>query len=152
MTPRGWLQARSGRERAMLAAALGLGATYVMQSQVVRPVLAWRATAQAEIARIDAVRQALGQAAPSPSGPRDTPAARVVTDSAAPFGLTIRRLEAEGSATRVVLDEAPFDALVGWLQALEHQHGLQVTQIALDRRPAPGLVAAQITLAQRGGR
>jgi type II secretory pathway component PulM len=45
-----------------------------------------------------------------------------------------------------VLEEAPFDAVILWLEALHRDHGLAVTTLDLTRRPAPGTVNASLTL------
>ena len=78
--------------------------------------------------------------------PDDRPLANVITDSVAAFQLTIRRLEPEGPRVRVVLEDAPFDAVILWLDAVQRDQGLRVSEIEITRRPAPGVVNAVLAL------
>jgi type II secretory pathway component PulM len=64
----------------------------------------------------------------------------------------LKRREAEGAnGARLVLEEAPADALMRLLEQLEHQHGLRVVQGQIE--PAgPGRVNASLTVQRGGGR
>ena len=70
----------------------------------------------------------------------------VITDTAAVFQLVIRRLEAEGTGARVVLEEATFQQVILWLEALERDHRLRVRDLEMTRRPAPGVVSVTLAL------
>ena len=47
---------------------------------------------------------------------------------------------------RVVLEDAPFDAVILWLDAVQRDQGLRVSEIEITRRPAPGVVNAVLAL------
>lgn len=137
------------RERALVAAGAALLIGALVWTEAWRPLETARAEARAEIARLDeamARARALGDdVAVVETGP-STPAPTVLAATAPAMGLSIQRIEPEGARTRVVLDKAPFDALMRWFEALETEHALRVTALELDRLPEPGYVAARATL------
>ena len=47
---------------------------------------------------------------------------------------------------RVSLDDAPYDAVINWVAAMETDAAIALVAIELDRRTAPGIVAARLTL------
>ena len=70
----------------------------------------------------------------------------ILTDAAAAFGLTISRLQPQGAEVLVTLEDAPFDTVLLWTQALIRDDALRLTQLTLTRRPAPGMVATTLTV------
>lgn len=147
-----WWRDRTSRERWLLA---GLGAVALaagLDVLVWHPLVAARQAAQAEIARDDRIAAELRIAGPEVAriaAARRGSLATVVTDRAARAGLTIARLEPQGASVAVGLDGVAFDALIDWLAALDHDAGVVVVDLKVDRRPDPGLVTAQVTLAER---
>ena len=75
-----------------------------------------------------------------------TPLATRITASAELAGVLVRRLEPEGAVVRVSLDDAPYDAVINWVAAMETDAAIALVAIELDRRTAPGIVAARLTL------
>ncbi|MGV8951228.1 MAG: type II secretion system protein GspM [Cypionkella sp.] len=146
-----WLDQRTPRERILLAAALGLGLLGLGVTLIWQPLRQHRADLQAKIALYEAGFAALqnpnfsGQGAAS-AVLDNRPIPVILTDSAATAQVTIRRLEAEGAGARVVLEDAPFDRVILWLEILNREHGLNVREIEMTRKPAPGVVSTTFAL------
>lgn len=67
------------------------------------------------------------------------------------LGTAMKRVEPEGQdSVRVWLEQASFDDLVRWLDALQHQHGVRVANVVIERQDTPGTVNARVAL-QGGG-
>jgi len=144
-----WWDARAPRERLLLW-VMGMAlVVWIVVAAVLQPLQAAQARAQDRVMRYDralAVVQSLPIATGAVTAPDDRPLNRVITETAAAFQLTIRRLEPEGPRIRVVLDEAPFDAVILWLDAVQHDHALRVAEAEMIRRPALGVVTATLVL------
>lgn len=139
---------RTPRERVML---LGLGmvmVTWLAFAGIWQPVQAQRAALTSQIARYQTAAQMLANPSQitSPTDARPVPV--IITESAATFQLTIRRLQPTGDQVQIVLEDAPFEAVLLWIEALTMDHALQLQSLDLIRRPAPGVVAATLTVAQ----
>jgi len=145
-----WIDARSPRERGLLAGLALVAAVALFVTLVWRPIEAAHAAALADIDRYDRIAARLRGAGPDVArmavARAGTPST-TITESAAKAGLTIQRIEPQGANIGVTLDTAGFDALVGWLAGLERDAGMRVVDIKLERRPDPGVVSAQVTLA-----
>ena len=146
-----WLGQRSGRERLLLGIALAFGIAWLGLAAVWQPLRQHRAELESRIARYDSGLATLENPAFLPAeteiGSSDSrPVPLILTESAAVFKLVIRRLEADGAGARVVLEEAPFEQIILWLEALEHDHGLRVGDIEMTRKPAPGVVSTTLAL------
>lgn len=62
-------------------------------------------------------------------------------------GLEGARLEPVGaSSVRVSFEFAKFDALVGWIESLTRDYGIETTDFSADRADGVGLVNARVTL------
>lgn len=139
---------RSPRERVML---LGLGATMLAWLGIAgiwQPLQAQRTALTAQIARYQAATQTLANPtqAVATSDPRPTPV--IITESAATFQLAIRRLQPTGDQVQIVLEDAPFEAVLLWIETLTTDNALRLQSLDLVRRPAPGVVAATLTVQQ----
>jgi general secretion pathway protein M len=138
---------RTPRERVML---LGLGVVALVWLGVAgiwQPLQAQRAALTAQIARYQTAVQMVAN--PVQAVRSDTRAIPVIiTDSAATFQLTIRRLQPTGDLVQIVLEDAPFEGVLLWIEALTTNHALQLQSLDLIRRPAPGVVAATLTVAR----
>lgn len=63
------------------------------------------------------------------------------------LGAVMKRVEPEGQNTaRVWFEQANFDDLVQWLDAIQGAFGLRVTSIVLERQDTPGLINARVSL------
>ena len=59
----------------------------------------------------------------------------------------LKRVEPVGSkSVRVTFDGASFDALVGWIEALSRNYGVEASDLSADRADGIGLVNARVTL------
>ncbi|MCG5536827.1 type II secretion system protein GspM [Ectothiorhodospira mobilis] len=59
----------------------------------------------------------------------------------------LRRVQPDGEGTvRVWLDDAPFDAILQWLDPLQRRHGVRVGSLVVDRQAREGRVNARIVL------
>ena len=146
-----WLAERTGRERLLLGIALAFTLAWLGVVAVWQPLRQHRADLENRIARYDSGLAALENPAFATPDPENTtndsrPVPIILTESAAVFKLVIRRLEAEGTGARVVLEEASFEQVILWLDALERDHGLRVSQIEMTRKPAPGVVSTTLAL------
>ena len=116
---------------------------------VVRPALDLRAASLTRISQVETVSAALDRlpatfaAAPAAELP---PLRTRVTDAARSAGLDIRRLDPQGAAISVTLDDVPFAALVGWLDRLTTTARVRVLSAEIGRRPTPGVVTARLVL------
>ena len=145
-----WFAARDRREKLLIVVGSMFLIGYVGYFWVWQPLSALRLRSLADIGRYEAITARLAAGGPDLAfGTEQTsplPSATVITDSATAAGLLIRRLEPEGERTRMELESADFSVLIDWLALLEHDHGLRVATIELDRRPEPGMVSARISL------
>lgn len=146
---RAWMAQRTPRERVILLAGAVTLTSAIFIVAIWRPLNEARAEALGRIAVLDRVIAQARTIDPTDTGAVPLAAASpatVIADSAGPFGLTIRRLESEGLQTEVTLDDAKFETLLMWLEALGESDGLHATRVELERRPEPGVVAARLTL------
>lgn len=138
---------RTPRERIMLAALAGVMLIWVAFAGLWQPLQAQRASLLSQIARYQTAAQMLANPVQATTtDPRPIPV--IITDSAAAFQLTIRRLQPTGDVVQIVLEDAPFDAVLLWIDALTTDHALTLQSLDLIRRPAPGVVAATLTVAR----
>jgi general secretion pathway protein M len=129
----------------------GLGAALLMWICAVavwQPLQAKRVSLAAQTARYQAAAQMLAnpEKVAANSDPRPVPV--IVAETAATFGLMVRRLQPAGDAVQIVLEDAPFEDVLLWIEALTTDHALQLQSVDLIRRPAPGVVAATLTVAR----
>ena len=146
-----WIGQRTDRERLLLGAGVMLAVLWLGIAVIWHPLQLHRANLEAKIARYDLGIAALQNPAFSATDTQapaadSRPVPVILTDSAAIFQLVIRRLEAEGNGARVVLEEATFQQVILWLEALERDHGLRVKDLEMTRRPAPGIVSVSFGL------
>lgn len=144
-----WWEARNRRERLLLLVLLAVAGVWLISAAVWQPLQSARLRLGDQIARQDralSVLQSQPISAEPLTEPDDRPLANVITDSVAAFQLTIRRLEPEGPRVRVVLEDAAFDAVILWLDAVQRDKGLRVSMIEMSRRPAPGVVNVELAL------
>ena len=121
-----------------------------MVQLIVRPLLAANLAARNDIrafdslnARLRAAGPLLGAQAPRRAG---TPA-EMVAASAAQAGLTLS-LQPAPDGVRAVAADVPYEAAMRWLADVEATTTLRIRRVTLEQRPAPGLVNAQVELAE----
>lgn len=141
---------REPRERMLIAICLVLAAAVALSNLVVRPLLAVRAEARADIRTYEGLNARLRAAGPALGGQgnrRGGDAMAMLTGSASEYGIALQGSEPEGEAIRVGIAEVPFDALVRWIADIEGSSDLRVIEARLERGPATGLVSARLLVA-----
>ena len=83
-------------------------------------------------------------AAPAPV--QEAPIATRVTRSAEAAGVVLTRIEPAGDGLAALVDEASFDAVIGWIADMEATGDLSLRAIEIGRRPVPGVVSARLDL------
>lgn len=143
------MQSRTPRERRLIAAAAALLAVWAVVMLVWQPLRSGRAALEADLLHADQMLARV-QRLPTTAGAApvndDRPLSVIATTSAADMGLQVRRLQPQGDAVQVQVEDASFDFVLLWIAALERDHGLRLSDLTLIRRPAPGSVAATLTL------
>jgi general secretion pathway protein M len=144
------LEGRTPRERLLIGGAASLVILWVVFALVWQPLWAHRAALDAAIVHTDQMlARVLRLPPPSdmpPVSTDDRPLAVIATATAQDMGLQVRRLQPQGDAVQVGIEDAPFDFVLLWIAALERDHALRLTDLTLSRRPSPGTVAATLTL------
>ncbi len=146
-----WLRSRTPRERLLLSVLSAVLLVWLAFVAIWQPLQAARVRLADQVLRHEralAVLQSLPvtAAALAAVATDDRPLNMVITETAATFQLTIRRLEPEGNRVRVVMDEAPFEAVILWMEAVQRDKGLRITDLDMTRRPSPGVVNATMAL------
>lgn len=139
---------RTPREKLLLAAMSGLVLIWLAVSHVWLPLQTHRHDIAARIPRIE---RALVQAQTGPEtlaaqtvDPRPIPA--IITDAADAFDLKISRLQPLNGQVQLTLEDAPFETVLLWIEALQRDDALHLVDLTLTRRPAPGVVGTSLTL------
>lgn len=137
----------STRERRLLLATVFLVALTVLWLALLRPALDLRQESLDRIANLNVVAGALDRFSPSIQEPSDRPPLRQrVAEAARASELGIQRLDPQGGALAVTLDDVPFVSLIGWIDTLTSDHSARVLSSEIARRPEPGIVTARIVL------
>ena len=155
-----WWAKQSVRDRRVLlagatVAALLLGWSFAWyplarararaESDVATPraTLAWMQQSRAELAALHA-RGARGQV--DRQG-KSLLALADVTARGAGLSAALKRVEPAGpKSVRVSFETANFDALIGWVDALARDYGVQATDLSADKVEGLGLVNARVVL------
>lgn len=158
---RQWLSTLSARERgAVILAALIVSAFLIWaglfrplakaqqdlaeREARLRPDLAWLEAAASEVARLRAA-----DATPAERGEQSLLALIEQSARDAGLGQAFRRGEPAGEKrVRVWLENASFDAMVGWLDALQTGYAVAVIDGAVDGAGTPGLVNVRLLLTE----
>ena len=164
MNLRDWYGNLSARERNLVAVAAALLAVAALYFAAVLPVqtMTHKRVVRVEQKASDLVwlREVAPQvraAAASPGGAAAATGESLVvlvdrTAREAGLGSSLGGQSPEGEhGLRVRLQAAPFDAVVGWLAALQQQHGVAIDAASVDATATPGLVNANLTLRAPGG-
>ncbi|WP_147114757.1 type II secretion system protein GspM [Tateyamaria sp. syn59] len=139
----------SPRERALGAGAAILIGGVIAWTVVISPSLASRADSFAQLRKIDILWSVLNQLPDTASTPIAEPTAPLrerITASARDASIDIRRLDPQGTALSVSLDAVAFPVLLGWLETLTTNAGVQIYSAEIGRRPEPGIVSARIVM------
>ena len=108
-----------------------------------RPLAQARAEATTRIETQSLLQSRLRNATPGAAATApalDGPVADVVAQRAATAGLALTNATGQGDDVAIVLDNARFDAVIPFVQALESADGLTIRRLQIDRGAQPGLV------------
>ena len=140
----------SRRERLLLALGALVVVAVVGWTFLWQPLAESRAALEDRIAAVRSVAVTLDtypeDGTPRPVAAPDEPVATRVTRSAERAGVPLSRIERQGEGLTALVDEAPFDAVVGWIAEMEREAGLRLVAVELSRRPTPGAVSARLDL------
>ena len=142
--------ARTGRERLLIIALALICTAYAALVGVWQPALRHRAALLDDITRYARTATVLADAVAAGATfvmpATDVPLPTIITDTAAIHHLRIRRLQPTADAAEITLEDATFDTVLLWIEALENQHGLRILALTMTRRPEPGQVATTLTI------
>jgi len=145
-----WWQARSSRERMMLAGVAALLAAVVLIYGVVKPIQGARAAALADIRTYETlnarIRAAGTLSSAKPQRRTGAPEA-IATQSAGGFGVALTTAPIAGGVRATVAD-ASYDSLVHWLADVTTTSDLRIRRVTLQRLGQPGHVSASVELGQ----
>jgi len=157
-----WFEQLEARERMLVMIAGGLVVVALIVSLGVRPIVNQSARGHERVedkrellAELREVAERLG---PQRGGATQTSVASgsqslvlVVDQTTRSSGLAqhLKRNQPDGaSSIRLRFENAPFDALITWLDGLQSQHGMSVTSANIDVAAESGRVNCNLTLAR----
>ena len=63
------------------------------------------------------------------------------------LGKPLSRINPDGDKqVRVWVDDVPFDAVLRWMDDLQTRYAVHIDNVAIERRPTPGVVSARLSL------
>jgi general secretion pathway protein M len=147
---------REPRERILLGAGGAAAAVILFWALIWYPVASGAARLRASVEHksallVDLSRAAAGAPAPKAGAPRASTDSMVVlvdrpSRSHDLAGVFTRTRPDGGDGINVTFQEAPFDALLGWLMALQATYGIKVESASFNSTHAPGVVSGQVLL------
>jgi len=150
-----WFLSRAPRERVVLAAGAVIAAALILWRFVWMPLSSGAAELRAEIDektrfQVDLLRAAAIAPREESTRARSTQSLLVLVNQMVQghgLGSAVTRTRLEGSdGVSVTLQNAPFNAVLSWLVALETEHGVSVEGASITGARQPGLVNGQIQL------
>jgi general secretion pathway protein M len=159
---RAWFEQLAPRERLLVSVAGGVIVLAVIIMAGVRPVMSQSKRGHELVedkrellAELREVAARLGPqrgAAAAASGSTQS-LVLVIDQTTRSSGLAqhLKRNQPDGAdSIRLRFENAPFDTVVTWLNALQNQHGISVTSANIDASPQPGRVNCNLTVARQG--
>jgi general secretion pathway protein M len=142
-----WWQARSLREQWLLGILGALLAAWLLAVAVILPIQRARAAAMADIRTYENLTARLRSAGTLGAPTRVVRASgspnAILSITASQFGM-VAVVNRDPSGLRVNIADAPYDALMRWIAAVEQTSSIRVIRMRLVRRPASGFVAAEL--------
>ena len=153
-------QARSVRERRVLAGGIGLSAVLLVYATLWRPMVNDIAHIEEQLPRFRAEAAELAAAAEEHARLRAKAPANIVrpsdvesllSRSAAGHGLEARVASSSGNERITVsVDRAPFESWIGWVDELHRTHRLVIAACRIGALDAPGWIRAEAQFAPAG--
>lgn len=66
--------------------------------------------------------------------------AQIISNSARSGGIKVSRMQPQNEQLTLVLEDVSFEQLLGWLHALQYQHGVTLLNVDLATADKPGIV------------
>ena len=159
-----WYLQLQSREQRMLAAGAAALVLLLLYALVWSPLTARQQTLRETVKEQQATAQWMQQAAREATQLR---AARPTADKIAAgqsllalvdqsaknsqLGPAMKRVEPEGqTGVRVWFEQANFDDLVLWLEALQRDYGVHISTLVVERQETPGQINARVGLEEEG--
>jgi general secretion pathway protein M len=148
-TPGRWYASREPQEQRIVSVLATLIAVSVLWLGLWKPVSDWKTTSQNQyrvaVANLDWLEANRDLIDTSPQAAGGNASLRVITETARTRGLKLSRVQPDGEGgINVVLQEQPFDAVLGLIAQLGENNGVTATRAAIDGSGTPGQVNAQI--------
>ena len=151
-----WWASLQERERRLLTVLGVLAAALLWWLMLLRPLEAARSSAQAAVATLNQQRGEARAQADAILASRHAAAPRpvrslfaLIDSSARDAGLMNAQTRIEPLAenrVRVIMDSTDFDRLSTWLETLDRDEGIDISEWSVDRALVPGVVNASMTL------
>lgn len=151
-----WWASLQERERRLLTVLGVLAAALLWWLMLLRPLEAARSSAQAAVATLNQQRGEARAQADAILASRHAAAPRpvrslfaLIDSSARDAGLMNAQTRIEPLAenrVRVIMDSTDFDRLSTWLETLDRDEGIDISEWSVDRALVPGVVNATMTL------
>lgn len=155
-----WLAGLEPRERMLVLAAMGALVLLLVYALLLQPfyskhsklrnsvaeqhqTLQWMQQNAATVRQL----QGSGQAASTGLAGRSLLSVADASARSAGLGPALKRVEPEGSSgVRVWLDGAAFDSVIGWLDSMGRQYGVDIESVSFEQSGASGRVNVRLTL------
>ena len=136
------LRGRSARERLLLLLAGIALAAWVSWAGVFSPLHAWREAAEREASAWERRLEWLKTRPRTQTRSELRPG--VLTSAIGACGLRLLRVNQEGTAILVTLQDQSFACVLDWLYRIESQHGIEVEQLRLQSGQRQGSVSGTL--------
>ncbi len=143
-----WWLGLSRREQSLVAILAALFLLWFGVSFIVRPLWAAHDRAMIQIHSYEDLRDRLrhaGSLGGVSVAQRAGSPTTILSASAAELGLA-PTVTPDGERFRVVIPDAPYDSVIGWIANVEQSSNLRFVAMRIERGPATGMVSAEFTV------
>lgn len=146
-----WYQSKAAYEQNILKGLAAVVLVLLVWSLFYAPLLNSRTQAQAALEKNLATYQLIASNAGqfggvNASANQNRSVLAAVTQAARKHSVNLSRYEQDGAQLRVWLEKVAFDEAIQWLEALQKQDGIVVSQISIDQSASAGRVDIRATL------
>ncbi|MBZ9613021.1 type II secretion system protein GspM [Rheinheimera maricola] len=94
--------------------------------------------AQRQLSQLQQLLPQLSAAGPAVSRNESLP--QIISNSARSNAISVSRMQPSNDQLTLVLDDVSFERLLGWLHALQYQHGVKLVSLDIATAEKPGIV------------
>lgn len=141
-----WLRLRSARERWLILLTCSTVLIWMLWAGVFSPLGAWRDGMEREAAQWERRLQWIETKPRTQTQSRLRPG--VLTASIGNCGLKLLRVNQEGTAILVTLQDQSFACVLEWLFTIEREHGIAVEQLRLQAGNRLGSVSGTLRFSE----